>query len=240
MELFFLVALIAFAGSFVQSTTGFGYAVTCMALWPLLLPFKTAAVLELITALAMSLYIAARYWRYINWRTLVWPTLISTVTNWLGLMVQQGGSEGFLRRVLGVVLMALAVYFIFFSEKLKIRPTVRNGVIAGALSGLCGGMFSIGGPPIVTYYLSISEDKREYTATMQTYFVFTILILLAMHWANGNITGQVLQLSLAGYAGLAVGTGCGMALFRRLPLAAIKKLVYGFMLAMGLYILIAG
>ena len=45
--LFLLVALIALAGSFVQSTTGFGYAVTCMALWPLLLPFKTATVVEL-------------------------------------------------------------------------------------------------------------------------------------------------------------------------------------------------
>ena len=68
--LFLLVALIALAGSFVQSTTGFGYAVTCMALWPLLLPFKTATVVELITATFMTVTIAVRYWKFINWRQL--------------------------------------------------------------------------------------------------------------------------------------------------------------------------
>ena len=64
--LFLLVALIALAGSFVQSTTGFGYAVTCMALWPLLLPFKTATVVELITATFMTVTIAVRYWKFIK------------------------------------------------------------------------------------------------------------------------------------------------------------------------------
>ena len=35
-----LVGLISVAGSFVQASTGFGYAVTVMALWPLFLPYK--------------------------------------------------------------------------------------------------------------------------------------------------------------------------------------------------------
>ena len=47
-----LVGLISVAGSFVQASTGFGYAVTVMALWPLFLPYKTALVVELLAALA--------------------------------------------------------------------------------------------------------------------------------------------------------------------------------------------
>lgn len=238
--LFLLVALIALAGSFVQSTTGFGYAVTCMALWPLVLPLRTATVMELLTAIFMSIYIAARYWRFINWKQLLWPGLAATVTNWVGIQILQNSADTLLRRVLGVVLMALAVYFIFFSERLRIRPTRRNGLIAGAVAGLTGGMFSIGGPPIVAYYLNALDDKREYTATTQMFFIITIVSLLAMHLRLGNVTGEVLRVSLAALAGLALGTGLGLAVFRRLPLAAIKKLVYGFMLGMGLYILIFG
>lgn len=235
-----LVALIAFAGSFVQSTTGFGYAVTCMALWPLLLPFKTASVMELLTAVFMSLYIAARYWKFINWRQLLWPSLAAIVTNWVGVQILQNSTDTLLRRILGVALMVLAVYFIFFSERMHIRPTRRNGLIAGAVAGLTGGMFSIGGPPIVAYYLNALDDKREYTATTQMFFIVTILSLLAMHLRLGNVTGEVLQYSAAALVGLAAGTGLGMAAFRRLPLVTIKKLVYGFMLVMGLYILIFG
>lgn len=238
--LFFLVALIALAGSFVQSTTGFGYAVTCMALWPLLLPFKTATVVELITATFMTVTIAVRYWKFINWRQLVWPCLVAVCTNWVGVQILQSSTETFLRRVLGAALMALAFYFLFFSERLRIRPTRRNGMIAGAVAGLSGGMFSIGGPPIVAYYLNALEDKREYTATTQMFFIITTMALLAMHIRLGNVTREVLQFSAAAVAGLAVGTGLGLAVFRRLPLTTIKKLVYGFMLGMGLYILIFG
>lgn len=237
---FFLVALIALAGSFVQSTTGFGYAVTCMALWPLLLPFKTATVVELITAAFMSVAIAAKYWKFINWRQLVWPCIVATGTNWVGVQVLQNSTDVFLRRILGGALMVLAVYFLFFSERMRIRPTRRNGIIAGAVAGLSGGMFSIGGPPIVAYYLNALEDKREYTATTQMFFIVTIASLFGMHLALGNVTLEVLKFSAAALCGLAVGTGMGLAVFRRLPLATIKKLVYGFMLGMGLYILITG
>ena len=236
--LFLLVALIALAGSFVQSTTGFGYAVTCMALWPLLLPFKTATVVELITATFMTVTIAVRYWKFINWRQLVWPCVVAVCTNWVGVQILQSSTETFLRRVLGAALMVLAVYFLFFSERLRIRPTRSNGMIAGAVAGLSGGMFSIGGPPIVAYYLNALEDKREYTATTQMFFIITTMALLVMHIRLGNVTREVLRFSAAAVAGLAVGTGLGLAVFRRLPLTTIKRLVYGFMLGMGLYILI--
>lgn len=61
-----LVGLISVAGSFVQASTGFGYAVTVMALWPLFLPYKTALVVELLAALALCVVIAVRYRRSIN------------------------------------------------------------------------------------------------------------------------------------------------------------------------------
>ena len=101
-------------------------------------------------------------------------------------------------------------------------------------------MFSIGGPPIVAYYLNALEDKREYTATTQMFFIITTMALLVMHIRLGNVTREVLRFSAAAVAGLAVGTGLGLAVFRRLPLTTIKRLVYGFMLGMGLYILIFG
>ena len=76
-----LVGLISVAGSFVQASTGFGYAVTVMALWPLFLPYKTALVVELLAALALCVVIAVRYRRSINWRQLIAPCAASFFTN---------------------------------------------------------------------------------------------------------------------------------------------------------------
>ena len=227
-----LTALISLAGSFVQAATGFGYAVTVMALWPLFLPYKTALVVELLAAMALSLAIALRYRRFINWRQLIAPCAASFFTNWLGLQIMAGSPETVLRRLLGAALMALAAYFIFFSEKFRVRPTLAAGLIAGGVAGLTAGMFSIGGPPIVVYYLAAFEDKKEYTATTQMYFILTSLWLVAQHLWMGNVDALAVQCTGAALAGLAV--------FRALPLEKIKRLVYAFMLAMGAYILIAG
>lgn len=237
---FLLVVLIGFIGSFVQSTTGFGYAVTVMAVWPMIMPFKTAAVLEIITAMVLTVSIAVKYRKYIVWKQLIWPGIASVFMNWVGLQILQHSGETFLRRILGAALMLLAIYFVFFSSKLKIRPTTRNAVIAGGVAGLTGGMFSLGGPPIVAYYLSALEDKRQYTATTQMFFILSTINLLLMHLIMGNITLSVIKLSVYVVAGVAAGTICGLALFKRLNLQTIKKMVYTFMMLMGLYILITG
>ena len=142
--------------------------------------------------------------------------------------------------VMGAALMALAVYFIVFSEKFRVRPTLAAGLIAGGVAGLSAGMFSIGGPPIVVYYLAAFQDKKEYTATTQMYFILTSLWLVAQHLWMGNVDALALQCTGAALAGLAVGTAAGLAVFRALPLEKIKKLVYAFMLVMGCYILITG
>lgn len=235
-----LVALISVAGSFVQASTGFGYAVTVMALWPLFLPYKTALVVELAAALVLCVVIAARYWRFVNWRQLLVPGSVALVTNWLGLQIMSGTSDTVLRRLLGGALMMLAVYFLAFSEKLKIRPTVAAGLITGAVAGLSAGMFSIGGPPIVIYYLAAFKDKREYTATTQMFFILISVWLLVMHVFMGNVNAQVIACSGAALAGLGIGTAAGLAVFKTLPMKRIKLLVYLFMLVMGLYILIVG
>ena len=60
-----LVGLISVAGSFVQASTGFGYAVTVMALWPLFLPYKTALVVELLDLNILALRLLSNLVQFI-------------------------------------------------------------------------------------------------------------------------------------------------------------------------------
>lgn len=235
-----LVALIALVGSFVQAASGFGYAIICMALWPLLLPFRTASIIEVLTAFAMVVYIALKLRKSINWRVLLWPVLTSMAASTLGVFTLMASTESLLRRILGGVLICLGVYFIFFSDRLRLRPTRLTGMIAGLVSGFCGGLFNIGGPPMVAYFLAVTDDKLEYNATLQCYFCATTIYIFLVHLVMGNVTGQVMQYSGAALVGVVVGTGGGMALFRRMSMAGIRKFVYAFMTVAGLSLAILG
>lgn len=237
---FIFVAVIAAAGSFAQSISGFGFAIIVMAIWPLVITFQSAVLVEVITAFIMVLYITVKLVKHINFKLLFYPLIASFISSTLGIAALMASNENLLRRIFGGLLILLAAYFLIYSDKVRIRPTIINGLIAGGLSGFFAGLLSIGGPPISAYLLSASEDKMEYNATMQFYFALTSVYIFAVHLLLGNITGEVINYSLAGLAGVAVGTTTGLRLFKKLSLDVIRKIVSSFMIVVGLIMIIKG
>lgn len=239
MDLVF-VAAIAIVGSFTQSLSGFGFAIVAMSLWPLVIPFRSAVLVEVITALVMVAYISLKLYKHINFKLLIFPLITSFITSTFGIMTLMSNTETLLRRVLGAVLIALAAYFFLYSDKVKIQPTKINGFIAGGLSGFFAGLLSIGGPPIAAYFLSVTDDKMEYNATLQFYFTLSSVYISIIHLLMGNITGEVIKYSIAGIIGVAIGTTAGLSLFKKLSLEIIRKIVYIFMIVIGAFMLIKG
>lgn len=237
--IYITIALVAFAGSFVQSCSGFGYAIICMAVWPMFVPFYTASILETIAAFFMVVYIAVRLWRSIDWKLLLPPVIMAVATSLLGVNTLMSLEEAVLSKIMGTVLLVLAVYFIFFSSKVHLKAGIVSGLAAGAISGFCGGLFNIGGPPMVAYFLSVTDDKEKYNATLQMYFTINTISIFLIHLFQGHVSEAMLPLVGAALAGTAVGTAGGMILFRRLTMGGIKKAVYIFMVCAGSYLLLS-
>ena len=238
--LFLVTALIAFAGSFVQSSSGFGYAIVCMALWPLLMPFRTASILEAVTAFFMVVYITARLFRHIDWKLLLPPACVAGVFSLLGVNTLMALSETAMHKILGVALLVLAVYFIFFSARVHLHPTLLTGMAAGMAGGFCGGLFNIGGPPMVAYFFSVTDDKLKYNATLQAFFCVNTITIFCIHLVKGNLTADMLPLGAAALCGTALGTISGFLLFRKLTMKGIKKIIYTFMVCAGFYMVLFG
>lgn len=132
--IYILTALVALAGSCVQSSSGFGYAIICMAIWPMFMPFYTASILEAIAAFFMVIYIAVRLRKFIDWKLLLPPVIMATVTSLLGVNTLMALDEAVLSKLMGTVLLVLAVYFIFFSSKVHLKAGLFSGLAAGAVS----------------------------------------------------------------------------------------------------------
>ena len=189
------------------------------------MPFYTASILEAIAAFFMVIYIAVKLWKFIDWKLLLPPVIMATVTSLLGVNTLMALDEAVLSKIMGTVLLVLAVYFIFLA--------------AGAVSGFCGGLFNIGGPPMVAYFLSVTDDKEKYNATLQMFFTINTVSVFLIHVFQGHVSGAMLPLVGAALAGTAVGTAVGMFLFRRLTMTGIKKVVYIFMMCAGSYLLLS-
>lgn len=64
-------------------------------------------------------------------------------------------------------------------------------MIAGLLSGILGGMFAIGGPPVVIYFMQSEEEFDQYFATISAYFVLSGVISVSTKALAGFITVSV-------------------------------------------------
>lgn len=235
-----LLIVISLLASFIQGCTGFGYSILCMSLLPLILPYKLAVTATAASSFFMVFYFTVKLRKHIHLKLLFWPLISSTVTSFAGVFLLANTSETWIRHILGLVLFCLSLYFIFLSDKMHISQTPTNGLIAGTVSGIFSGLFNLGGPPMVVYFISAADDKLQYHATMQCYFAINCVIVLLSHVIMGNFNIEVVQCSAMLLVGIAIGSFAGFALFRRISASVMRRLVYGCMMLLGIYLLIAG
>ena len=243
MTTFLLVAVISAVGGFVQAATGFGFAIICMTLWPLVIPVKFAAVTELVAAIAMTVGLAFKLRRHIQVRLLLVPFLAAGMTGALGVFLLVTSYETLVRRLFGVALLLISIYLIGskYRRPDSGRPVAHPhifGLASGILSGFLGGLFNIGGPPIVGYFSTVTKDKMSYSATLQAYFILNSLSILLMHAWMGNVTTQALQYVPGALLGVLAGTVLGYKIFKKISWQTMNLLIYAFMMVFGLILVI--
>lgn len=229
----------AFLGSFIQAVSGFGYAIVLMSVLPFFINIQTSAVLEVFTSTIMVGAIALRYRKNIRWKLIVIPLIANSVFGYIGILIQSFAPEKLLRCVLGICLIVLSLWMMKSHTKRQMKNKTLFGLLAGTLSGFMGGMMSIGGPPMVLYYLDATDTKEEYTATLQTYFLFSTVYLFMTHILMGHFSSQVFRYSIAALAGLGAGTVFGLSIFKKIKQDVFRKVVYLFMAFAGIYMLLS-
>lgn len=232
--------VITFICGTIQSMVGFGYNILFMAVVPFFIPYGETYLLCLFGALLSCGVNLLPRLKMVRLKQIIVPLTTYFIFAWVTMYVTASVDVSVMRRFLGAALAALSVYFIFFSSKLRIKGNLRNGIIAGALSGIGGGAFAINGPPIGVYFLSALKNKDEYMATTQAYFfiagIYTIIIKLLTADASVLTLCHSVLVLLSTAAGVIVG----IKIFDKLNDNMVKMGVYIFMGLSGLWILIGG
>lgn len=226
---------VCLTGVVIQCVSGFGFGIFVMTIFPFFMPsYVTGVTVSQALSMSMSLYLAFTLRKEANLKLLAVPLLGYAVSNAVCVALSLSQSDVVLKKMLGVFLFLLSLYFVFFSDKVKIKPTKTNGVIAGLLSGALSGMFGAGGPPIVIYLLSVTDTPRQYLANIQCFFALSSMYNLSMRVINGMVNQTVINYWLLGLPVVCLGIWIGKKLSKGINAATLKRLVYAFMALSGL------
>jgi len=237
MDLFYgaSLVLIGIGAGFVQRVSGFGLGIFAMLFLPHLLPDHTAAAaISSLFACVTATYNGIRYRKNVAYKTVLPMICAALISIPIAVHFSAVVSGGLFKILLGIVLILLSIYFIFFNQRIHIKPTFANGVFAGALGGTLGGLFSTGGPPAVLYLSSATTEKLVYFATIQFYFCFTNLYATTVRVVNGIITMDILLYAAIGMIGCMLGDCIGRIVFDKLDSGKLKLVIYIGMLISGI------
>jgi hypothetical protein len=257
----FLASLLVIAlAMFVYATVGFGAGMVAVALLAFVLPdlAGTVAVLMVLTFLT-EISVLVRAWRAARGRLLVLLALPMAIGLWLGTQVLVAGDVGLLKRLLGVVIALAGAWFLYSERRrpagvaspqppaflsaaaaqLRVRFLTGAALIVGFISGLLGGMFGTGGPPVIILLRSYRLDKAAFRATLLGFFMVMTFVRAPTYWHQGVLTADVLLAALWLLPGAAAGTAAGMLAHRRISERRFALAVAVLLIVLGI-VLVAG
>jgi uncharacterized protein len=171
-----LAALAALAGAFVQSATGFGFAlVLSPALFAVLEPVEAVTTL-LSLGLVLNLLVLFEHGRpeHVEWRPLV-PVLVAAVPGLaIGLVALNQLSKEALQVAVGAAVMLVAGWQLLRRSR-PARLPARSGWFAGFVSGALTTSISVSGPPVVIWLEARGISPEEFRASLAvSFFAFNL------------------------------------------------------------------
>jgi hypothetical protein len=232
-----LFVLVVFFACFTQSLVGFGTAMVGMPLLVGLVGIRIASPLVAMLGLTVEVILVVRYRNKLDLRV-VWKLIAAAIVGIpLGVMMLKRIDEDIVLTILGVVIVAYALYGL---SKLRL-PRLDGAAwpyLVGFASGVLGGAYNTSGPPVVIYGNCRRWTPSEFLGNLQSFFLAVDLVVVATHAASGNLSPDVWRAYALALIPLAVGLVAGSLLAGRVNQAVYGKLVLVMLIVLGLRLIL--
>lgn len=210
--------------SFLQTTTGFGYAIITAPLLALVLTAKETVMLLMLTALVICTLLLRATRNQGSFRAIA-PLCIASVAGAIpGAYVMTQISNDGLKLSIGILLL-FATLALWRQYTFPLRP----GRAAEALVGFIGGFLTtstgVTGPPVILYYLNAraETDKVAFRANLTRFFLLINLASVVFSYVAGSLVLDELWLHfLVAVPALFAGFFLGEKLFHRISAPMLR------------------
>ena len=141
--------------------------------------------------------------------------------------------------LLGIMFVAVSIFFFVFSDKIHITPNPVSGTILGVICGICYGLFASGGPTAALYLLPATKSKKEYLATIQAFLCVNNIVVLVISLILGRLDMADLPMVGAGIVAMLAGTLLGLVIHNKIPASVFGKVIYAFVGVGGVWIIVS-
>lgn len=233
------VGLIIGLGQFVYAAMGFGAGLISISLLALFfgnietfVPFFLLLCLPTETWIVVRQRVRALSTDFFWLLAFILPTLI------LGGLILKAASDRRLMLGLGILIVAIALFYLFFEGSLNLKPKGKVfSACAGAMSGILASLYGMGGPPLIVYFKSLGLDKDRFRASLLTIFFVMSLIRVVAYGAMGLYNATVVWSCLITLPFGLVGLALGNWAHGRVPEATFKTLTSLALLLSGALVL---
>ena len=228
--------------TFIHSTLGFGQALIAMPLLVMVVEIKTATPLVALVLMTIAAVILSRNWRAVDLNA-VWRLAVSSCFGVpVGLFLLKGVPEGLMKAFLGILVILFGLYNLMNRYLRPINLSRTNDgsgptYLFGFIAGVLGTAYNTSGVVVTIYATLRGWSPERFRSTLQSYFVFTGVLILASHGLAGLWTPYVLRLYASALPLVLVGVFLGSKLNRLIPQRQFDGYVNVGLLILGILLL---
>lgn len=219
------VFIVLVISSFLQTATGFGYAIITAPLLALVLGPKETVMLTMLTGLIIRLFMMKAAKHDGSFKAIL-PLIAASIVGAIpGAYVMTMISNDGLKIFIGLVLL-IAAAALWKNYQLPIKRHRLAEAIVGAGSGFLATTTSINGPPVVLYYLNsgAEENKNVFRGNLTRYFLLINIASIVISYFAGTLKIRELWLqTLLAVPALYIGFYLGEKYFRRIDAERFRK-----------------
>jgi len=240
LQVIVLSSLIVILSFTIRGLTGFGSGLLMVPLMALFLDIKFIVPIGMILAILSGFFLLFTFQtkKWVRKDLLLMVISGAIVGTLLGVYFLTSYNSQILKKLLGIFISSYSLKMLFEREN-KIKQ-IRNyvGVIAGIFSGILGGMFGTGGPPIVIYLKKLNLGKQEFRSTLIFYFLITNSWQLANYFYAGLVNKDILKFTIYLIPAFILGSLLGTFLHIKLNQFIFNKIVAMVLLITGICLII--
>lgn len=221
----------------IRGYSGFGFSmITVVVLSSILAPSQIVPVI-LMLEVAASAWLLPRVWRHIHWASLSWLSLGVAIGTPLGIYLLASIPPREMRIAIGVVVLLLGACM-WRGFRFQRMPNRVQTAMAGVASGVLNGGTSMGGPPVILFYLSGPAGAAVSRASMIAFFLGTDIFAFGVAMAHGLTTPQTWMLVAIALVPLWTGIGLGSRFFNPEKTETYRRRTIVLLMALALLALL--
>lgn len=234
---YYLIALIMFAGAFLQGITGFGSGLVAVPLLSLIIPLTLLTPMLSLINVALALYLAWLLRHYLVLRR--WSSLFAA-----GVVGTLLGNYALNHVPLATLQFGMAVFVIcagllfWFGVQLKVPAHHPQQSGVGLLSGFANGALTLGGPPVVLFLTANRLARSEFRATLAVFFLALGMTNVLSFALQGRYQQIDLFALLVLVSGALVGAYGGHRLSGKLSEKGFRRLTLLLVMGAGVMVLV--